>query len=129
MGFEINQNDNVVVLNVLDDVILDTVEEFRGIIQSLIKQKACYVILDLSGVEFISSRGLGAIGSAMDLMRKHSGDLKVFGMRPEVQTIFDICGLSQILDIYDSQEEAVLSCGDNISNVEKRLLWSIKPKE
>ena len=129
MSFEINKDGNIVILNVLDDVILDTVQEFRDLIHSLLDEKALYVILDVSGIEFISSRGLGVIGYAMDTMRKHGGDLKIYGMKPEVKVIFDICGLSQIIDMYDSQDDAVLSCGDNVSNVEKRLLWSIKPKE
>ncbi len=129
MSFEINRNDNIVILTVLDDVILDTVQEFRELIHSLVDQKVVYVILDVSGIEFISSRGLGVIGYAMDVMRKSGGDLKIFGMKQEVKVIFDICGLSQIIDMYDSHDDAVLSCGDNVSNVEKRLLWSIKPKE
>ena len=129
MGFEVNRNDNIVILTVLDDVILDTVQEFRELIHSLVDKKVMYVILDVSGIEFISSRGLGVIGYAMDVMRKNGGDLKIVGMKPEVKIIFDICGLSQIIDMYDTQDDAVLSCGDNVSNVEKRLLWSIKPKE
>ncbi|MDX9703430.1 MAG: STAS domain-containing protein [Candidatus Auribacterota bacterium] len=129
MGFKINRNDNIVVLTVLDDVILDTIEEFRNVIHSLIEENVVYVVLDVSSVEFISSRGLGVIGYAMDAMRKHGGDLKILGMKPEVKAIFDICGLSQIIEMYDSQDDAVLSCGNAVSNVEKRLLWSIKPKE
>ena len=129
MPININKKDNIVILNILDDVILDTVDEFRKTIKSLIKKNNLKVILNLSDVEFISSRGLGAIGHSADLLRKKGGDLKVFGIKPDVENLFEICGLVQIIDIFHTEEDALLSCGNNVGNIEKRLLWTLNPKE
>ncbi|MCD6459929.1 STAS domain-containing protein [bacterium] len=129
MSININKKDNVIILNILDDVILDTVDEFRDVILSLIKKNTLKVILNLSDVEFISSRGLGAIGYSADLLRKKGGDLKVFGIKPDVKNLFEICGLIKIIDIFHTEEEALLSCGDNVGNIEKRLLWAINSNE
>ncbi|GEM_PF-262413 len=128
MGIKINKNRNVSVLTILDDLILDTVKEFAGFINNLISQDNKFVVLDLTGITFISSRGLGAIGKAADVLRRNAGDLKIFGMNEELKRMFDICGLTRIIDIYESEEDAVLSCGDNVSSIEKRLLWSINNK-
>jgi len=129
MSININKKDNVAILNILDDVILDTVDEFKKVIDSLIRKNNLKVILNLSNVDFISSRGLGAIGHCADLLRKKGGDLKVLGIKPDVRNLFEICGLVQIIDIFQTEEDALLSCGDNVGNIEKRLLWTLNPKE
>ena len=128
MTIDINKKSNVIILNILDDVILDTVDEFKRVIESLIKQNTIKVILNLSKVEFISSRGLGAVGHCADLLRKKGGDLKVFGVKPDVENLFEICGLIKIIDIFQTENDALLSCGDNVGNIEKRLLWTLNPK-
>ncbi|MEW6535864.1 MAG: STAS domain-containing protein [Candidatus Auribacterota bacterium] len=129
MGIRVNKNDKAVILNVLDDVILDTVQEIQNEVNILIKERLCCIVMDLSAIEFITSRGLGAVGKAMDALRKQGGDLKLCGLKPEVRGIFDICGLAKIIDIYDNPGDAVNSFGASVSAVEKRLLWSIKPHE
>ncbi|MCP5463091.1 MAG: hypothetical protein H7A34_08030, partial [bacterium] len=61
-----------------------------------------------------------------DALRKKGGDIKLFSMRSEVKKLFDICGLSKILDICSTEEEALLCWGEQVGIIEKRLLWSIK---
>lgn len=125
MGINVNKKKNVVILTVLDDIILDSIQDFYNIIDEQMSLKNYFVVMDISGIDFITSRGLGAIGKAMDTLRKSGGDLKVCAMKPELKKIFDICGLSKILEIFDTEEDAVLSCGENVGNVEKQLLWSL----
>lgn len=129
MSIRVNKTEKAVILNVLDDVILDTVQEIQDEIHSLIKQKFFCIVMDLSAIEFITSRGLGAVGKAMDTLRQQGGDLKLCGLKPEVRAIFDICGLAKIIDIFDDPDDAVASFGSSVSAVEKRLLWSIKSNE
>lgn len=129
MTIRITTKKDVTVLVMLDDVILDNVREVQDTIQTLISQGNVCVVMDLSAIEFITSRGLGAIGKAMDTLRKQKGDLKLIGIRPELRKIIDICGLSKIIDIVDSLDEALVSFGENIGTVEKRLLWSIWKNE
>ncbi len=125
MGINVNKKKNVVILTVLDDIILDSIQDFYNVIDEQISLKNYFVVMDISGIEFITSRGLGAIGKVMDTLRKSGGDLKVCAMKPELKKIFDICGLSKILEIFDNQEDALLSCGENVGNIEKQLLWSL----
>ncbi len=128
MGIDVNKQKNVVILTVLDDIILDSIEDFYKIIDEQMALKNYFVVMDISRIDFITSRGLGAIGKAMDILRKSGGDLKVCAMKAELRKIFDICGLSKILEIFDTQDDAVLSCGKNVGNIEKQLLWSLDLK-
>jgi stage II sporulation protein AA (anti-sigma F factor antagonist) len=128
MKIRVNKEKNVTVLTVLDDVILDSVKDVQDTIQTIISQKSLFVIMNLSEIEFVTSRGIGVIGKTMDILRTNGGDLKLCGVKPELKKIFEICGLAKILDIHDTEEQALLSCGDNVGAVEKRLLWSINEK-
>ena len=126
MRVKVNQQNNITILTILDDMILDTLAEFQQTIDSLIADGHFSIMLDFYHLEFISSRGLGAIGKLVDVLRKKGGDLKIFGMKKEVKHLFDICGLSRIIDVFQTQDDALLSWGDNVGAIEKRLLWSIK---
>ena len=56
------------------------------------------LILDLSGLEYISSAGLRVILCAHKLMAGKGG-LELHGMRPAIREIFDMTGFSEILTI------------------------------
>lgn len=125
MGIKTTQKRNVVVLTVLDDLVLDNILEMANTIDELLSQHKHNVVLDISSIEFITSRGLGAIGKGMDMLRRNGGDLKLSGTKPALTSILDICGLSAIIDMYDDEDSAVASFGATVSAVEKRMLWSI----
>lgn len=63
------------------------------------------VILDLSGVDFIDSSGLGAIVATM----KHLGDgrtLDLAGLTPTVEKVFRLTGMDSIFNLFSTLEDA-----------------------
>lgn len=69
------------------------------------------LVLDLEGVEYIDSAGLGEIVRAMKRAREVGGDLRLWGLREDVLRIFEITGLNKAFAIYPTREEAVASWG------------------
>lgn len=67
------------------------------------------LVLDLEGVEYIDSAGLGEIVRAMKRAREVGGDLRLWGLREDVLRIFEITGLNKAFAIYPTREEAVAS--------------------
>ena len=69
--------------------------------------KGCYkIILDLSGVTYISSAGWGIfIGEIKDI-RNHGGDLKLAAMVGDVFEVFQLLEFQSILESYPTTEEA-----------------------
>jgi anti-sigma B factor antagonist len=57
------------------------------------------VILDFSGLEYISSAGLRVLLVMQKKMNAQGGTMKLTGVRPEVNEIFEITGFSDILAI------------------------------
>jgi len=67
------------------------------------------IVADLAGVEYISSSGLRVMLSSLKKLNKLGGNLKLSSLQPYVLEVFEIAGFTQLFQIYDSEEEAVVS--------------------
>ena len=56
------------------------------------------LVLDIKGVEYISSAGLRVLLAAQKKMSKH-GTMKVVNVREEVMEVFELTGFTDILTI------------------------------
>ena len=57
------------------------------------------LILDFTGLDYISSAGLRVLLSAQKLMNAADGSMKIVGANDIVKEIFDVTGFSDILTI------------------------------
>jgi anti-sigma B factor antagonist len=69
------------------------------------------LVLDLNKVEFIDSRGCGAILSCLKHLSTSGGDLKLCNISRPVRTTLEIIRLHRICEIHDSRDAAVKSFG------------------
>jgi len=67
------------------------------------------VILDLSGVQFIDSSGLGVILSCYRHLHAAGGDLKLCCLNEQVHTLFELVRMHRIFDICATSDEAYSS--------------------
>lgn len=65
------------------------------------------IALDLSGVSFLDSTGIGALVGAYKKTREGEGQIAFFGARPRVKRVFQIAGLWNALPFYDSRDAAL----------------------
>ena len=73
------------------------------------------VVLDLSGVDYISSAGLRAIEAAASRMRRRGRAPVVCGVRDAVSVAFDLAGLTSAVTIEESREQAIQRAGVDTS--------------
>lgn len=70
-------------------------------------QNGCVdLILDLNGVSFIDSSGLGVLVGTLRRVRENSGTLRIVCGRDNVLKVFSITGLDKVFPVFDSFEEA-----------------------
>lgn len=86
------------------------VEEFKRDMAPLLDTQS-KVLLDLSGLRFVDSAGVGALLSCLRRANAAGGDLKLFGMTPPVRAVFDIARMHRIFDIFETREEAAAAFG------------------
>jgi anti-sigma B factor antagonist len=84
-----------------------TSSELERALSALLKQGRFFIIVDLGNVDYISSAGWGIFISEIKSIRENGGDLKLVRMVPDVYEIFELLEFHQILDVYDTVDEAV----------------------
>lgn len=67
------------------------------------------MVLDLKGVPYIDSAGLGEVVRAMKRARQIGGDLRLYGLHGEVLRIFELTGLDKAMLVYPTRGEAMAS--------------------
>ena len=95
----------VVTLNI-DQLDASNAEDFKRQMAPVF-QDARKVVLDLSRVQFVDSRGCGAILSCLKRLSESGGDLKLCNVTRNVRTVFDLIRLHRICQIVGTRDEAV----------------------
>jgi anti-sigma B factor antagonist len=95
------------VVNVYGEVDVATTPELREVLVGLVGDGATRLILDLDGVDFIDSTGLGTIISALKRARTHGGDLRLVCTQARITRLFEITGLDKAVPLLPSLDAAV----------------------
>jgi len=64
------------------------------------------LIVDLGGLEFMDSTGLGVLVGALKRMRESGGSFKIAGARGAVQRVLQVSGLDRIIPQFPDVEAA-----------------------
>ncbi len=89
------------------EVDLHTSTDLRRRITQLLAEGWTRIVVDLSGVEFMDSTGLGVLVGALRRLRDQEGSLALVGPREPVRRVLMVTGLDRVLPTYASLEEAL----------------------
>jgi anti-sigma B factor antagonist len=81
-------------------------DDFRQDLAPVLKDTR-KLVLDLERVQFVDSRGCGAILSCLKQLSANGGDLKLCNVGRYVRTVFDLIRLHKICEILGTRDEAV----------------------
>ena len=87
-------------------------ESLRGVLGEAIERHAGRTVLDMTGVTYTTSAGIGAIVQGVKHARELGGDVKLAGLTASVRKLFEFSGLTDILHIYDGVDLAVTAFDD-----------------
>jgi anti-sigma B factor antagonist len=65
------------------------------------------VLIDLAGVPFLDSAGLGALIGGVRRAREGGGDVAVYGARPAVARLLHTTGFDRVAAVSDTEQEAL----------------------
>ena len=101
-----NPSDDVSEVRV--DGVIDTLTatELEDIIDTLMKRSRYKVIVDLAGVDYVSSAGWGIFISHIRDVRAKGGDIKLANMIPNVYEIYDLLEFDNVIKAFPSVDEA-----------------------
>lgn len=81
---------------------------FETFLVNRIENSTYPLLLDFSGLEYISSAGLRVILITAKKAKQVNLNFALFNLPANIKTVFDISGFITILHVFDSLEEALL---------------------
>lgn len=86
-----------------------SVRDYRDDLISIVDSAEKSIVLNLAGVEFIDSSGLGLLVSLLKHAREHDATLNLCNLTPQVKSLFELTRMTRIFSIYNTEEMALQS--------------------
>lgn len=103
---DVRSGDDYQVLRPEGDLDVYTVGSLRDAIGTMIDDQTPHVVVDLDGVPFMDSSGLGALMGGVRRLREAGGDLAIACTREQHLKLFNITGFGEGVSIAPTVEEA-----------------------
>jgi anti-sigma B factor antagonist len=113
MQFEERIVSDVVIVKVTGEITLKKSGDgvLHDKVRSLIQQGHKKVLIDLAGVSYVDSAGIGQLVQAYSTLRNYGGSLKLFKPTKRLYDLLVITDLTRLFDRYDDEAQAVASFG------------------
>jgi anti-anti-sigma factor len=97
----------IIMPGVLDN---SNADELASLLLDLHARDMQFVILDMSGLEFLSSAGVGSILSTVEMFRERGGDIILARVSEKIRHVLTVLDLHEYLEIHGTLEEADARC-------------------
>jgi len=88
--------------------------EIRGVLNESINT----LVLDMAGVDFITSSGIGTITKTRATITKKGGDFAMINLQPQVKKAFEIMNLLPTLNVFEDENEL----DEYLKKVQQRII-------
>lgn len=101
---------DVVILDLKGKITLgDGDELLKDKVNSLVNQGHKKIILNLEGVPYIDSAGLGIVVQTYTTVSRNGGSLKLLNLTKRITDLLSITKLLTVFETFDSEDDAVRS--------------------
>ena len=81
----------------------------RTAIRRLLEEGKKRILLNLAGISYVDSSGIGELVSSYTAINKEGGQLKLLNLTQKIQDLLTITKLLTVFDVYDSEADALNS--------------------
>ncbi|MDD4857674.1 MAG: STAS domain-containing protein [Candidatus Krumholzibacteria bacterium] len=114
MRIESRERDGVTILDLQGKLMGGSdAEAFKVAIHKLLDKGRKRVIVNLHGVDWINSTGVGILISGYTTMRRSGGDIRLLHVSDKIRSILYVTKLNTIFMCFESEDEAVASFADD----------------
>ncbi|HZW82567.1 MAG TPA: anti-sigma F factor antagonist [Candidatus Deferrimicrobium sp.] len=108
MGLEKKYDRDTLVIKVTGELDLVVADEFRRVVDpELERRQVKNLVINLNGVSFIDSSGLGVILGRYKKLLQTGGKIWIAEPRPPVRKILELSGFPRIMPFFDSEKQAL----------------------
>ena len=94
------------VIAVGGEIDVYTAPKLREKLISLVEAGSYQLIVDMEGVDFLDSTGLGVLVGGLKKVRAHDGSMELICSQDRLLKIFRITGLAKVFTIHESEAAA-----------------------
>ena len=95
------------VLTVAGELDVVGAPELRQHVINAVRSGAHHLVLDLTGVAFVDSFGLGVLIGALKRVRLLDGDLKLVVTEARVRRVLEVCDLDRVFTLHTDLDGAL----------------------
>ncbi len=100
MNLEFVESGQAVTIKLKGDLDHHSADETRVLIDEKIKdEKYNKIVIDLKGLDFIDSSGIGFVIGRYKIIRKRNGVIEIVNASKKVRKILDMSGIGKIINI------------------------------
>ena len=109
MVMEINSSEmkRVQLFEIAGRVDSTNATEMGNVLDRAVDDGKSNLVLDLGGVEYMSSAGLREMVRVLKRVKRSGGDLRIANPSERVKEVLELAGLDTIFEIFPTQVEAV----------------------
>ncbi len=104
---DVNYDTIIFRVEIADLMDIDRTNDVYQFLFTIVNGGGKKIIIDMNGLEFIDSQGIGAIIEITKLLRAKSGDLVFIDMPQRIEIIFKPINLQRFIKVFPSVNEAV----------------------
>ena len=101
------QEDDLLILELEGDFDSRSAGMAKDEIKSAIESGLKRILINLEGVDYIDSAGLGTLVSALKAVRERDGNVWLAGLTSHVKMIIELTRLNRIFEIFDNIDDAL----------------------
>lgn len=102
----ITEAPNHLLLEVAGDIDASSSIELDNALKQAAERNQ-HMLVDLTGLQYISSAGLGVFISYLEDLQRADVQMVLFGLQPKVREVFEILGLQHLMAICNDRHEAL----------------------
>jgi len=101
-----DEQNNMWQLDLSGEIDIYNADDLKQDLHTMISDKQGDIEINCDGLKYIDSTGLGVLVSALKKVKDYDGKIKIFGLKPHIAKIFYLTGLTKIMQIEESADEA-----------------------
>ena len=110
MKVDVRHVDDVIIVDLQGRLVMGVGDELlRDVVNELLAEDWKKILLNLREVNVMDSSGIGEVVSGWKLAKRFGASLKLLRPGPQVQRTLRLTQLLPLLEVYESEEEAVAS--------------------
>ena len=105
LSLQTREVDSRTIVEVGGEIDVYTAPKLRDKITELVGEGHHDLVIDMEGVDFLDSTGLGVLVGGLKKVRAYDGSMELICSQDRLLKIFRITGLAKVFTIHDSEAE------------------------